>query len=59
MGAQEYGDDSFKKSMTDLLGEIHEEVLDIVGWGFILDCRIRQVRAKLVEFTDMEGKLNK
>ena len=47
MGHTEYGDGSFSQSPNELLGEMREEALDIVGWGYILWCRLRELEAAL------------
>lgn len=43
-GHEEYGDDSFNLSPVQLMGEIREELLDIVGWGFLLWVRLTQLQ---------------
>ena len=35
-GMQVYGDASFSRSILDLSREVEAELLDLVGWGFIL-----------------------
>jgi hypothetical protein len=40
-GAREYGDRSFRRPPSELVTEIEEEVLDIVGWAFMLWVRVR------------------
>jgi hypothetical protein len=47
VGAQAYGDASFEAPLGKLAGEIEQELLDVVGWGFILWCRMRGLKAKL------------
>jgi hypothetical protein len=47
VGTQAYGDASFEAPLGTLAGEIEEELLDVVGWGFILWCRMRALKAKL------------
>lgn len=47
VGAREYGDASFTLPASDLVAEIEQELLDVMGWGFILFCRLRVLRAKL------------
>lgn len=42
-GAREYGDKSFSASPVKLIGEIQQEIFDIVGWSFILSCRLQRV----------------
>lgn len=43
-GAKEYGDASLKAPPKALAGEIEEEILDIVGWGFLLWLRMKTVK---------------
>lgn len=49
VGAQTYGSDSFVRIPQELLGEMEEEALDIIGWGFILWVRLRKLRAMMEE----------
>ena len=46
-GHTEYGDQSFDRSVTDLMGEIEEELLDVVGWGYIMWCRLQELKGRL------------
>ena len=39
-GYAEYADYSFRKPHAMLVKELDEELLDIVGWGYILHCRL-------------------
>ncbi len=48
-GHAEYGDESFAREPVDLLNEIIEEVDDIVGWGFVLGCRLQRLKEKVRE----------
>jgi hypothetical protein len=41
VGAREYGDGSFRKPDAALVREIEQELLDVMGWGFILWCKVR------------------
>ena len=45
-GRQSYGDASFTMPAERLYGEIGEEMLDIVGWTFVLWCRLRELEAR-------------
>lgn len=45
-GAREYGDRSFHRPPTELVGEIEEELLDVCAWTFILWTRVRAIRKK-------------
>jgi hypothetical protein len=40
-GAREYGDGSFERSPSELLGEIQEELLDVCGWAFVMLVRLK------------------
>jgi hypothetical protein len=46
-GAIEYGDKSFDKSVSSLIGEIQEEILDIAGWGYILWEKLERLKKTL------------
>jgi hypothetical protein len=39
-GDRQYGGWSFGKPHTLLVADLTEELLDIVGWGYILYCRL-------------------
>jgi len=43
-GFEEYGDGSFKRPPIELLDEIEQEAMDIVGWGYILWCRLEELK---------------
>lgn len=36
VGREEYGDGSFLRPPAELVGELREEALDVVGWAYIL-----------------------
>ncbi len=40
-GAREYGERSFERPPGELVGEVMQELEDVVGWSFILWCRLR------------------
>lgn len=40
-GAREYGDQSFRRDGAELMQEILEELVDVVGWHFVLWARVR------------------
>ena len=42
-GAKEYGDGSFGKDPADLIGEIEQELFDVMGWTFVLWKRVRSL----------------
>lgn len=46
-GAITYGDASFELPAGKLALEVEQEMLDIVGWGFILWCRLQELKPKL------------
>jgi hypothetical protein len=50
VGTQAYGDASFEAPPGTLAGEIEQELLDVVGWGFVLWRRMRALKAKLGGF---------
>lgn len=43
-GFKEYGDRSFSRPPIELLDEIEQEAMDIVGWGYILWCRLEELK---------------
>jgi hypothetical protein len=49
IGAKTYGDCSFRKSPDKLIDEIGQELMDVVGWSFILWCKLLDIQAKLEE----------
>lgn len=46
-GAIEYGDASFTRPARLLSNEIEEELLDVVGWAFMLWVRVRKMEPLL------------
>ena len=42
-GARTYGDGSFSRTPEELCAEILQELDDVMGWGFILWCRVREM----------------
>jgi len=50
-GFHEYGDKSFSGNPTKLVGEMMQECEDIMGWGYILWCRLRRLQ-NIVEVLD-------
>jgi hypothetical protein len=54
VGAREYGDASFTRPPSELSGEIEQELLDVVGWGFVLWCRMQALRARLNVAPDVD-----
>lgn len=53
-GAREYGDASFERSPQQLVSEIEAELLDIVGWGYILWRRLRILAGRLPSVPDSQ-----
>jgi len=43
-GHKEYGDASFTRSIPDLINEIDQELMDIVGWAFIMRVRLNYIK---------------
>jgi len=41
-GRDAYGDRSFERPSSELLGELQQEALDLAGWGFVLWARLRR-----------------
>ena len=56
-GHREYGDGSFERSPRDLLSEIEEELLDVVGWGYIMWCRIQELSQHIAYESLSDGQL--
>ncbi len=56
-GHKEYGDKSFELSPWDLVGEIQQEVMDIVGWGFILWVRLEKLNAAIGKIQDNSKRI--
>jgi transcriptional regulator with XRE-family HTH domain len=46
-GALEYGDGSFSRSPSALVGELEQEALDLAGWGYVLWRRLQRAKAAL------------
>ena len=46
-GRDEYQDRGFNRPPAELLGELHEEALDLAGWGFVLWHRIETLRGRV------------
>lgn len=45
-GHEEYGDGSFSRDTAALLGEIEQELLDVVGWAFITWVQVMELRQR-------------
>lgn len=50
-GYEEYGDSSLRAPPAALAGEIEEELLDVMGWGFMLWLRMRSLAARVARET--------
>ena len=48
-GRRTYGDASFLREPAELTQEIEQELLDVVGWAFVLWCRMRALQNRLGE----------
>lgn len=46
-GAREYGDASLRAPPGALCREVEEELLDVVGWGFLLWLRMRGIAERM------------
>lgn len=46
VGAREYGDTSFERHTEAIIGEVEQELLDVVGWSYILWCRMHKLRQR-------------
>lgn len=46
-GAEEYGGTSLRASPPALVSEVEEELLDVVGWSFMLWLRVRAMAKNL------------
>jgi hypothetical protein len=45
-GANAYGNASLRATPRALAGEIEQELLDVMGWGFLLWLRLRNLEGK-------------
>lgn len=50
VGAEEYGDKSFSNPAIKTIDDILEELMDVVGWTFILSVRVNDLRSQLEEW---------
>lgn len=46
-GAEEYGDQSYRKCYGELIDELEQEVVDICGWAFFVFNRLHEMAEKL------------
>ena len=57
-GRATYGDASFQRSLPEILQELREEFLDVVGWGYFGWRRLVLIEEKLKRLdTEKEGSL--
>ena len=54
-GAKTYGNSSFERPLVAIIGEIQEEALDIVGWGFIAWVRLERLRDRVARLEGQPG----
>ena len=52
-GRVDYGDASFTRPLTQLVGEIQQEVDDIVGWSFITHNKLEEIGRKVKKLEEM------
>jgi hypothetical protein len=55
VGCATYGDKSFQRPVGELIGEIEQELFDVMGWGFILYCRLEEARKKVAMVEEKPG----
>jgi hypothetical protein len=58
-GHDEYGDRSWSRRPSELLDEISQELLDVVGWAVIANERINAIKSKLTEVEDEYSRRNR
>jgi hypothetical protein len=46
-GAVEYGDSTMRRPALEVLDEVEQELLDVMGWSFFAWLRIRRLKAKV------------
>lgn len=54
-GHREYGDGSFDRSLSSLLEEVEEEIMDQILWSFIGWSRLESLRGQVEK---LEGRLD-
>jgi hypothetical protein len=59
-GAVEYGDSTMRRPAPEVLDEVEEELLDVMGWSFFAWLRIRRFKDKvkkvLTEISQGDGE---
>ena len=46
-GAVEYGDATLRRPVLEILDEVEEELLDVMGWSFFAWRRVRRLKARV------------
>lgn len=54
-GYRSYGDASLRAAPAVLAGEVEQELLDVMGWGFLLWLRLKGLQAKLPDPDEVTG----
>ncbi len=52
VGAESYGDKSLDAGPARLISEVQQELLDVMGWGFLLWAKMQAIQAKLNQDTE-------
>ncbi|HUT54380.1 MAG TPA: hypothetical protein VM658_13405 [bacterium] len=59
-GAVEYGDSTMRRPALEVLDEVEQELLDVMGWSFFAWLRIRRLKEKvkkaLTEISQGDGE---
>ena len=59
-GAVEYGESTLRRSSVEILDEVEQEILDVMGWSFFAWRRIKRLRTRmknvLREISQWEGR---
>jgi hypothetical protein len=56
-GFEAYGDGSFERPPSELMDEIAEEFMDVIGWSFIMLCALEEIKKHQARL-DKEHKLD-
>jgi hypothetical protein len=48
VGAQTYGDESFRRPAAELVDEVMEELEDVAGWSLLLWIRLERLRDRVI-----------
>ncbi len=49
-GFETYGDISFKTPLMATVLELEKEAMDLTGWGYILWCKLQDLKEKIHDF---------